>query len=388
MKEFDRVVDRRNTGSSKWDRYAGVDVLPFWVADTDFRTPEFILEPLRQRLDHGVLGYTRISEALEQAACDWLLRSFDWEVRSEWLVWLPGVVPGLNLACRAVGAPGERVMMNVPVYYPFLSVPANGGCVGIEVPLAANTAAAGRFELDFDAMERAVTRDTRLFLLCNPQNPTGRIYDAQELDQLTEFCLRHHLVVCSDEIHCSLRLDARPHLPIGARCPEIAERTITLMAPNKTYNMAGLGCAFAVIPNAALRARFLSARAGLVPAPTSLAIIAATAAYEDRSDWVPRLNRYLADNRDRVAACVASLPGIAMPHVEATFLAWIDIRSLHLGDATAFFERHGIGLSDGTAFHGPGFVRFNFGCPRQTLDEGLRRFAEAVRARTSELQSH
>jgi cysteine-S-conjugate beta-lyase len=387
MEEFDRIVDRRNTSSSKWDRYAGADVLPFWVADTDFRTPEFILERLRERLDHGVIGYTRIPEALEQAACDWLLRSFGWPVRAEWLVWLPGVVPGLNLACRAVGVPGDRVMMNVPVYYPFLSVPANGGRLGIEVPLAANTAAGGRFEMDFDAMERAVTRDTRLFLLCNPQNPTGRIYEARELDQLAEFCLRHDLVMCSDEIHCSLRLDARPHLPIGTRSAEIAQRTITLMAPNKTYNMAGLSCAFAVIPDAALRARFMSARAGLVPAPTSLAIVAARAAYEDRSDWVMRLNRYLAGNRERLAACVASLPGVSMPHVEATFLAWVDLRRLQLGDAAAYFENHGIGLSDGSAFRGPGFVRFNFGCPRQTLEEGLRRFAVAVRARTSELQS-
>jgi cysteine-S-conjugate beta-lyase len=386
MEEFDRIVDRRNTYSTKWDRYGDRDVLPFWVADTDFRTPDFILARIRERLDHGPLGYTAVPQALNGAVRAWLARSCDWHVQENWLVWLPGVVPGLNLACRAVGEAGDRVMMNVPVYYPFRSVPWNGGRHGTEVPLRPIGARGQRWEMDFDAMEGAVSSNTRLFLFCNPQNPTGRIYSAAELERLARFCMLHDLVVCSDEIHCSLRLDpGKPHIPLASISTAMAERSITLMAPSKTYNMPGLGCAFAVIPNAALRSRFLGARAGLVPSPGTLALAAATAAYEDRSSWVERLNRYLASNRDRLATCVASLPGVSMAHVEATFLAWIDVQSLQLEDAGRYFERHGLGLSDGTQFGGRGFVRFNFGCPRATLDEGLLRLARAVRTRASEL---
>jgi cysteine-S-conjugate beta-lyase len=384
MEEFDDIVDRRGTASSKWDRYAGRDVLPFWVADTDFRVPTFILDRLRRRLDHGVLGYTRACERLHSAACQWLAEQFDWPVEPPWLVWLPGVVPGLNLACRAVTTPRDRVIVQPPVYYPFLSVAANAGCASSEVPLTQRED--GAWETDFTALSTAMTPDTRLLLLCNPQNPTGRAYRTDELDRLAELCLRHDIVICSDEIHCGLLLDnPHPHVPIATLSPEVARRTITLMAPSKTYGMPGLGCAFAVIPDPALRERFIAARAGLVPYPGVLALEAAIAAYEDRSDWVARLNRYLAANRDLLAAAVSAMPGVAMNRVEATYLAWLDVRALALADAGGYFESHGIGISDGVQFRGPGFVRFNFGCQRATLAAGIERLTQAVRARRAEL---
>jgi cystathionine beta-lyase len=376
MNEFDKVIERRGTGSTKWSKYPS-DVLPFWVADMDFAAPPFIREALQARLDHGIFGYSETPTDLIDAAVSWLAAEFDWTVSPEWLVWLPGVVTGLNLACRAVGAPGDSVMLNTPIYYPFLAVPNNGGRAAIEVPLVLKE----RWTVDIDAMTAALGTHTRLFMFCNPQNPTGRIYERDELVAIAKFCERHDLLICSDEIHCDLLLDeGRRHIPIATLSEDVASRTITLMAPTKTYNTPGLCCAFAVIPDAALRRRFSDARAGLVPSIGQLAFTAALAAYEDPSDWLQRLVAYLARNRDALEACIASLPGVSMTHVEGTYLGWIDIRGLALEYPMRHFETHGLGLSDGAQFHGPGFVRFNFGCPRATLDEGLRRFTNAVHA--------
>jgi cystathionine beta-lyase len=377
MNEFDNVVERRGTGSTKWSKYKDPDVLPFWVADMDFRAPGFIRDALQKRLDHGIFGYSETPRELIDAAILWLAAEFDWAVAPDWLVWLPGVVTGLNLACRAVGAPGDSVMMNVPVYYPFLAAPGNGGRTPIEVPLTLDER---RWVMDIPAMTAALGNRTRLFMFCNPQNPTGRIYERKELVALAKFCERHDLLICSDEIHCDLRLDDRPHVPIATLSADIAARTITLMAPTKTYNTPGLCCAFAVIPDAALRRRFCDARAGLVPSIGILAYTAALAAYEDPSDWLSRLRAYLRDNRDALEACVAELPGVSMTHVEGTYLGWIDVRELRLDNPMRHFESHGLGLSDGAQFHGAGFVRFNFGCPRTTLNEGLARFRRAVLA--------
>jgi cystathionine beta-lyase len=376
--EFDEVIDRRGTHSSKWNRYEGRDVLPFWVADMDFRAPAFIRRALVDRIGHGVFGYTETPAPLVTAVLEWLEDSYGWTVSPEWLVWMPGVVGGFNLACRAVGRPGDGVLMHVPVYYPFLTAPRNAEREAIEVPLVLDR---GRWVMDLEMLGRAVSPRTRLYMFCNPQNPTGRVYDRDELIELARFCERHDLLICSDEIHCSLVLDeTRRHIPIASLSQEIAARTITLMAPTKTYNTPGLACAFAIIPDAPLRRRFAAARAGLVPGIGTLSYVAATAAYEDRSDWLPRLRAYLAGNRDRLEATVAALPGVSMTHVEGTYLGWIDVRALNLANVPGHFEAHGLGISDGAQFHGPGFVRFNFGCPRATLDEGLDRLAHAVRA--------
>ena len=377
MNEFDNVVERRGTGSTKWSKYDDPDVLPFWVADMDFRAPDFIRNALQQRLDHGIFGYSETPAELIDAAVSWLASEFDWTVSPDWLVWLPGVVPGLNLACRAIGAPGDSVMMNTPIYYPFLAVPDNGGRTSIEVPLVLE---GQRWVMDMAAMTAALGNRTRMFAFCNPQNPTGRIYTREELIELAKFCERHDLLIVSDEIHCDLRLDDRPHVPIATLSDDIAARTITLMAPTKSYNTPGLCCAFAVIPDAALRRRFWDARAGLVPSIGGLAYTAALAAYEDPSDWLDRLRTYLRANRDALEACVAELPGVSMTHVEGTYLGWIGIRELGLKNPMRHFETHGLGLSDGAQFHGPGFVRFNFGCPRATLETGLSRFRRAVLA--------
>jgi len=376
MHDFDAVIDRRGTSASKWDKYAGRDVLPFWVADMDFRTPDFILDALTQRIRHGIFGYTEVPAELIDAARARLADDYGWHVLPEWLVCIPGVVPGLNLACRAVGARGDSVLVPVPVYYPFLSAPGYAERVRIEVPLELIGA---RWEVPTEPLGRAMRSDTRLLLLCNPQNPTGRVYDRSELEAVADFCMRRGLVICSDEIHCALVLDAdKRHVPIATLAPEVAARTITLIAATKAYNIPGLACGFAVIPDSDLRAAFTQARAGLVHGVGPLEYAAATAAYRDRSTWLASLVAYLRANRDRLQRCIARLPGVSMAHVEATCLAWIDVRALALDDPGAFFERHGLGLSIGEQFGGPGFVRFNFGCPRVTLEEGLSRFERAV----------
>ncbi len=381
MADFDRLIDRRDTSSSKWDKYAGTDILPMWVADTDFLVPDFILNAIRARLDHGILGYTITPPALTEAVLDWLRHQFDWQVPAEWLVWLPGVVPGLNLATRASGQPGDALLLNTPIYYPFLALAANAGQTMLDSPLHDSQ---GRWEFDLDHMGALVDGfhgRTGVYMLCNPQNPTGRIYIEDELLALGQFCCDRDLVLCSDEIHCSLLLDSpQPHIPIAALDPAFARRSITLLAPNKTYNIPGESCGVAIIPDAGLRQRFIGARNGLVPHPTVLALAAATAAYQDRSTWVAQLNQYLAANRDLVAQRLNALPGVRVNQVEATYLSWIDIRPLALSAPLAHFERYGLGLSDGAQFGLPGYVRLNFGCPRARLIEGLQRFESAVRA--------
>jgi cysteine-S-conjugate beta-lyase len=372
--DFDRVIDRRGTSSTKWDKYAGTDTLPFWVADMDFAMPDFIRQAVLERLEHPILGYTRTPDTLVEGFLSWLERLYGWSVPASWLVWLPGVVTGFNLAARATAVPGGSVVIPTPVYYPFLDVPRNAGQRGIHVPL---TRDGQRWIMDFDALEHAVEPDSRVVLVSNPQNPTGRAYSRAELEQLARFCVRHDLVLCSDEIHCQLLLDDTvEHVPVASLDPEIAERTISLFAATKTYNIPGLSCGVAVIADADLRRRFKRAQAGLVTSIGPLELAATEAAFRDRGPWLPALLDYLRGNHQRLAA----VAGRRMTPVEATYLAWIDVRDLGLEQPGEYFRRHGLGLSDGAAFGAEGYVRFNFACPRPLLDQGLERLDKALRA--------
>jgi cystathionine beta-lyase len=374
--DFDRQIDRRETGSLKWDKYKGRDVIPLWVADMDFASPPAVIEALHRRVEHGIFGYTLAPPELVEVIPERLQRLYGWRVEAEWLVWLPGLVTGLNVACRAVGAEGDDVMTHVPVYPPFLSAPGLCGRQAIRVPMAERE---GRWVIDFDRMEKMATSRSRLFLLCNPQNPTGRVFSRSELEQLAYFCERRDMVICSDEIHCDLVLDPDlRHQPTAGLDPAVAARTITLMAPSKTFNLPGLGCSFAVISDDALRRRFHHVMAGIVPYVNLFGYTAALAAYRDGGDWLAALLDYLRGNRDLVQQAVSSMPGLSMTSVEATCLAWIDARNLGMSDPAAFFEEAGVGLSDGAEFGSPGFLRLNFGCPRPLLRRGLERMARAV----------
>jgi cysteine-S-conjugate beta-lyase len=378
--DFDAVIDRRGTGSEKWEKYAGRDVIPMWVADMDFRSPPAVIEALRQRTEHGVFGYTQAAPEVVDAVLEMLERDFGWTVDPAWLAWLPGLVSGLNVTCRAVGDDGDDVLTLVPVYPPFLSAPRNSRRGVVRVPLQERT---NRWSIDFDRLEAAVTQRTRLFMLCNPHNPVGRVFDRAELEQLAEFSLRRGLLVCADEIHCGLVLDPdKRHIPLGTLGPEVAERTITLMAPSKTFNLAGLGCSFAVIPSESLRRRFLQAKAGIVPMLNPFGYLAAAAAYRGGEGWRRALIDYLRGNRDMLAEALKRMPGgLSMAAAEGTYLAWIDIRQTGLEEPIGFFEAAGVGLQDGRDFDGPGFVRLNFGCPRAVLKEALARMGRALEKR-------
>jgi cysteine-S-conjugate beta-lyase len=374
--DFDQLIDRRQTASTRWNRYAGQDVIPLWVADMDFACAPEILAALHAHIDHGVLGYTDVPGSLPQAIEHALARDHDWAIDPQWLVWLPGLVPGLNLVSRAVGAPGDGVITATPIYPPFLASPPRQGRQLIRVPL---TEADGGWRWDPDALARAITPTTRLLLLCNPHNPVGRVFSRGELEAIAELACRHDLIVCSDEVHCDLILEpGLRHIPLASLGPEIARRSITLMAASKTYNLPGLGCAFAVVPDAGLRARLLQAAAGLLGPVNTLGYIATEAAYRHGVPWRDALIAYLRGNRDRVAHQLADLDGVRFTPGEATYLAWIDLRARGLGQPARFLEAAGVGLQDGALFGQPGFVRLNFGCPRPLLDRALQRMRQAL----------
>lgn len=369
--DFDRLVDRRHSGSVKWDKYAGRDIIPLWVADMDFPSPPEIIAALEARVAHGVFGYTHASAGLTEAIQASLRADYGWEVEEDWLIWLPGLVTGLNVACRATGEAGDDVLTATPVYPPFLSAPRHMDRQLVTVPLLER---GQRWEMDFDRLAAAITPRTRLLLLCNPHNPVGRAYSREELTILAGLCERHDLVICSDEIHSGLILDPdKAHIPTATLSPETASRTITFMAPSKTYNIPGLGFAFAVISDPALRRRFRQAMEGIVPYVNALGFTAAEAAYRHGGPWRDALIVYLRNNRDRVRAAINHIPGLTVSPVEATYLAWIDARGTGLTKPAKFFEDAGAGLSDGADFGAPGFLRLNFGCPRATLDAALER---------------
>ena len=383
--DFDTVIDRRGADAIKWNRYAGRDVIPLWVADMDFAAPPAVLEALQKRIGHGVFGYGEPWPSLIEAVQTHLVEEYSWQIEAGWLVWLPGLVAGLNIACRAVGRPNDAVFTFTPVYPPLFSAPQLSQRRVVTAPLALVD---GRWQWDDAAVEAALTPDTRLFLLCHPHNPLGRVWRAEELRRIAAFAERHDLVVCSDEIHCGLVLDPQlRHQPFAALSPESARRSITLMAPSKTFNIPGLGCAFAVIPDAALRRNFVAVMQGIVPHVNVLGLAATEAAYRHGGAWRAALLDTLRSNRNLLETSVAALPGLTMSHVAATYLAWIDARELcrmrDIENPQRFFEQAGVGLSDGADFtpdgHATsGFVRLNFGCPRSLLESALERMRVAL----------
>jgi cysteine-S-conjugate beta-lyase len=379
---LDQCADRRCTESMKWNRY-GAEVLPMWVADMDFRSPEPVIKALRERVEHGIFGYGSEPPELRQVLVERLQQRYGWQVSPEAIAFMPGVVIGFNLACRALTSPGDGVLVQTPVYPPILHAHTCASLTRNEMELT--RLPDGRYDIDWAAFERAITPRTRLFILCNPHNPVGRVFTRAELERMAEICLRHDVTICSDEIHGDLVFAGHPHLPIASLSPEIEARTITLMAPSKTYNIAGLHCAVAIIPNPELRARYLVARSGLVPGPDILAYVAALAAYREGDPWLAEVLRYLEGNRDFLLNYVpAHLPGVRIGPIEGTYLAWLDCREAELAEGPqAYFLRQAhVALNDGAEFGqgGAGFVRLNFGCPRAQLVEALQRMAYALAA--------
>lgn len=377
---FDRVVDRRASDSNKWHKFPP-DVLPLWVADMDFPSPPAVVDALRARVEHGFFGYLREHNELPAVVVERVAKRCGWRVSPEAVVTLPGVIAGFNQALRALTSPGDGLLVQTPVYPPILRAAGNHGLRRDEHALTRG--ADGRYTVDLATFAAAFRERTRAFLLCNPHNPVGRLFGRAELEGMATACLRRDVAIVADEIHCDLLLDGRQHVPVASLAPELERRTITLMAPSKTFNLPGLKCAVAIIPDPELRQRFVAAGADLVPKINVLGYTAAVAAYREADAWLDELLVYLTDNRDYLLAQVQAWPGVVVAPPEATYLAWLDCRGAAPAAAdpyTFFLERARVALGDGSAFGpgGAGFVRLNFGCPRSLLAQGLERMRAAL----------
>jgi cystathionine beta-lyase len=385
--EFDSPPGRLGTGSQKWLRYAGRDVLPLWVADMDFTSAPAVIEALRRRVDHGIFGYALPTASTTDAVVGAMEMRYGWRIDPSWLVWLPGLVCGLSAAIEAFSDAGDEVLCLTPVYPPFMRAPRSRGRVSVRVPLSLSPGegpAPGTWKIDWEALDRSVTARSKILILCHPHNPVGRVWQRDELLGIADFCARRGLLLLSDEVHCDLMLDGGAHIPTASLSPEIAARTITFMAPSKTYNLPGLGTSIAIIPDEALRTRLVRSSADIVPEVNALGYAACEAAYRDSEPWRQALLAYLRGNRDFLLDFVVrELPGVQVDApIQATYLAWLNVAKLGLADPAAHFVSHGVGLSDGFPFGVPRglAVRLNFGCPRATLAAALGRMKAALAA--------
>ena len=379
MNIFDKEIDRTNTNSEKWDKYKGRDIIPMWVADSDFETAPEITQALQDRVAQGVFGYSeQPTEGVKDAIQSHLKSQYNWEIDKNWIVPLPSLVSGLALSCLMTEAQGDEVLIPATIYPPFNYVTNNTQRRAIKVPmkLAANSE---RWVLDCETLEKSITAKTKLLLFCNPHNPAGTVYSRDELERIHDICDRHDLLICSDEIHCDLILDKnKQHIPLATLNGSAANRSITLMAASKTFNVAGLGFGFAIIPNDKLRARYRILVRKRMPDINILAQTATEAAFKHSGAWRLQQIEYLRANRDYLLHAINNIVGLKMYPLEATFLAWIDVSELDLDDPETFFEEAGVGISAGKYFGNSNFIRLNFACRRSLLQEAVERIRNAV----------
>jgi len=380
LSRFDQRIDRLASESSKWHTF-DPDVVPMGVADMDFLAPDPVIDMLRQRVDHGVFGYAKEPPELRSVIVERLQRLYDWDVSPKSLLFVPGVVPAANVACQALTEPGDGILVQVPTYGNLLRCPEHARCELQVAPVVADDE--GYSRMDWERTESAIDASTRLFLLCSPHNPTGRVYRRQEVERMAEMVLRHDLFICSDEIHCDLVYPEFKHTPIASLSPDVAARTITLMAPSKTFNIAGLKTSVAIIPDKELRTRFEAGRRGILGSVSIMGHMAALAAYREGDGWLQEALAYLRANRDLVHETVqSSMPGIRMSKPEGTYLAWLDCREAAFeGNPFKFFLKHArVGLTPSWVFDPEcrRHVRLNFGCPRAQLQEALDRMVAAL----------
>ncbi|WHS63072.1 PatB family C-S lyase [Pseudomonas sp. G2-4] len=378
--DFDTVLERHGTGSTKWSRYPA-DVLPMWVADMDFPAPPVVIDALQKRLEHPMLGYSVAQDGLRAAIVADLWSKYAWRVEPQQIVFLPGVEPGFNMALRALVEPQQNVVVQVPNYPPLRNAPGHWNLNKVELPF---NPANGQFHTPLAALREALQGGGAL-LLSNPHNPLGKVFDREELKAVADICLEQDAWIISDEIHAELCFDGRVHIPTASLGAEIAARTITLMSASKAYNIAGLKTSFAIIQDAKVRERVNNARAGMVDSVNALGLEATRAAYSEASPWLEGLKAYLQTNRDFLVEAVNTrLPGITMTVPQGTYLAWLDCSALGLDDPQGFFLKEAkVGLSAGLDFGDDSgqFVRLNFGCPRALLEEGIARMERSLKAR-------
>lgn len=376
---FDEIIDRRNTNCVKWDLYPE-DVQCLWVADTDFAVCPEIIEAIEKRLRHPVLGYSIDSAELKEVICKRMAERYQWDVKPEEIIFVPGIVSGFNFAVRAFCKNDDSVIYQVPAYPPFIHAPENFELEGIPNDMVRKN---GRWEVDFDRFEAQIKENTSLFILCNPQNPTGRLFSKEELERFGEICKRHHITICSDEIHSEIVLDGNKHTPIASINEDLRNRAITFIAPSKTFNIPGLSCSAAIVQDPEMREKFNKALAGLCSGVIGISQEAALAAYRDCGEWLDELLVYLTENRNFVLNYISEkMPKIHTTVSEATFLMWLDCSDLGIeGSPSKFFlEKARVALNEGAEF-GKGyekFVRLNLGTSRAMLKEALDKMAAAL----------
>ena len=381
VKLLDNSPDRRDGESVKWNFYPR-DVLPMWVADMDVRSPQPVIDALQRRGSTGVFGYPLDLPDLKEAIVRRMEERYGWSVASEDILLVPGVVSGFNLAAQAFTPPGSSLIVQTPVYPPFLLAAENAGARGIHSDLILQ--ADDSYAIDFNAFEHDLELDTRVFILCNPHNPVGRVFTREELEKLGEICLRHNVIIISDEIHSDLVYPGHHHIPIASLSPELEANTVTLIAPSKTYNIAGLNCAVMICTDPEKRQRLEKAQRGILGHVNLMGQAAALAAYTGGQDWLDQLLGELEENRDLLFEFIQQrLPGIRMSKPEGTYLAWLDCHALHLpSDPYHFFlEKAKVAMNDGREFGkaGEGFLRLNFGCSQRMLMEALMRMENALK---------
>ena len=385
--DFDQIIDRRNTNSLKYDfaveRGLPADVLPLWVADMDFRAPEPVLDALRKTVDHGIFGYSDVKDGYYDAVSQWFHTHFGWQTRPEWLVKTPGVVFALAMAVRSLTQPGDSVLIQPPVYYPFFNVIRSNDRKVVESRLVYKD---GAYAIDFADFERkAAEEHVKLFILCSPHNPIGRVWTTEELRRLGDICRKHGIYVVSDEIHCDFTLPGHPHHVFLDAVPELTERAIVCTAPSKTFNLAGLQASNIWIPGEEIRKRFVRemSRCGY-SGLNRMGLIACQAAYEGGGDWLDGCRAYLRDNLDFLRAFLAErIPQVRLVEPEGTYFAWLDCSGLGLSQEALdefIIRRAKLWLDAGHIFGGNGgqFQRVVLACPRATLRQALEQLAQAV----------
>lgn len=369
---FDTQHDRDGTFSYKWEKYKGKDILPVWIADTEFECAPAILEALKSRVNHAALGYTLPAHytPASDAIKHWCLQEYNWSIDSNWIVWTPGVVPAFNMACKAFCTPGDAVMVQTPNYPPLLAAAKINGLQQIAIPTVMVN---NRYTLDFIELEKQAARaDCKLFLLCNPMNPAGSVLSELEMQKITQICKQHNVVLCSDEIHCDLILDDKKHIPASS-IDNIADNSLTLMAASKTFNVAGLGTSFAIIPNAKIRAKFIEAGMGIVPWVNVLGLVATEVAFTQCKDWQTAQLDYLRSNRDFLVKEINQIKGLSALTPQATYLLWVNALDLNVTDTQKWCEAKGVGPSPGKDFGDKDYFRINFGSSKAFLEQVVGR---------------
>ncbi len=378
---FDEIMPRWGTNSYKWDSAANPDVLPMWVADMDFRTAPAVMKALKRRVEHGIFGYVRVPDAYYDATISWFGRRHDWRIEKEWIIYTSGVVPALSAIIKALTGPGDKVLVQTPVYNCFFSSIRNNGCEIISNPLIYENET---YRIDFDDLEKkAADTNVRLLLLCNPHNPAGRVWSREELVRIGEICLRNHVTVVADEIHCELFFPGYTYTPFASISQEFLMNSVTCISPSKAFNLAGVQIANIVSADAEVRKKIDKAiNINEVCDVNPFGVEALIAAYNEGEEWLEELKRYLFDNYNYLRRFFAKhLPEFPVTKLEGTYLVWVDCSALKRTSeniVTSLLEQEKLWLNAGDMYGdtGEGFVRINIACPRQILIEGLERFRQ------------